>query len=74
MKLKIKEPEGIFEKVLYGGIALAVLFFLIAYFVLPYYACAVVVAGADTMVVGILVLVLFLALLGFAVAYIPKRR
>lgn len=72
MFAKIKEPEGIIDKVLYGSIALAVMFFMVATLVLPYFASAI--EGQSAMVVGILTLALFLSLLGFALAYIPRKR
>jgi hypothetical protein len=53
-----------YESIIDLMIALAVMFFMVGYFVIPYYQCAVAAAGADPMITGILLLVLFLALIG----------
>ena len=65
--------------VIYGAIALAVFFLLMATIVLPYFNDTLNVAGgiagtAGTVTVSVVVLVLFLALIGFALHYIPKKK
>jgi len=69
--------SDIINKVIYGAIALAVLFLLIPTIVLPYFNMSYnyVVTGLSTaQSQGIMLIILFLAMIGFAVYFIPKVR
>jgi type II secretory pathway component PulF len=78
MKLKFKDPaEGIIDKVIYGSIGMAVLFIMLSSVVLPNLNTTfnyVVTGLSATLYQGIITLVFFLALIGFAMAYIPKKK
>jgi type II secretory pathway component PulF len=70
------EPDpGIIGKVVYGAIGLVVLFLLMSTIVLPQFntTYGYTVTGLSSATTqGIFLLVLFLALIGFAIAYLPK--
>lgn len=69
--------SDIVNKVIYGSIGLAVLFLLLPNLILPFFNASMsyeVTGMSGTMVTGIMTLVLILALIGFAVYYIPKVR
>jgi hypothetical protein len=76
--LNFKASEaGIIDKVIYGAIGLAVLFLMLSTIVLPYFNTTYnyVITGLNTTFYqGIMVLLFFLAILGFALAYIPRKH
>lgn len=77
MKRMRKGSSGIINTVIYGAIGLTVLFLLLSTIVLPHfnttYNYTVLGLSAAT-TQGLFLLVLVLALIGFAVRYIPKAR
>jgi hypothetical protein len=69
------EPAGLMNWIIIGAIALATLFLLLPTIVMPYFNTSYnyTITGLSASVTqGILLLVFFLALLGFAVKFIPK--
>lgn len=77
--MKFRDPGagGIIDKVIYGSIGLAVLFLMLSTIVLPYFNTTynyVVTGLSSTFYQGIMILLFFLAILGFAMAYIPRKR
>ncbi len=72
-----RKGEGIINTVIYGAIGLTVLFLLLSTIVLPHFNTTyntTVTGLSATTLQGLFLLVLVLALIGFAVRYIPKVR
>lgn len=68
---------SIINKVVYGSIGLAVLFVLLPNLVMPFFNTSynyTITGLAAATTQGILLLVFILALIGFAVDYIPRTR
>jgi ABC-type phosphate transport system permease subunit len=69
--------ESIINTVVYGSIGLVVLFLLLTTIVLPYFNASyntTVTGLSSSFLQGILLLVFILAMIGFAIRYIPKFK
>jgi type II secretory pathway component PulF len=67
--------DSIINKVIYGSIGLATLFILLTTIVIPQFNASYntsVTGLSSSMLQGILLLCFFIAIIGFAIAYIPK--
>lgn len=69
--------DGIINTIVYGAIGLVVLFLMLTTIVLPNFNSSynyTVTGLSPSITQGLLLLVLFLALIGFAIRYIPKFK